>query len=52
MYSCDLLLTLINRVKMTISIRSSFMKRYCINVTRYSDVNERHRDALRRGMDD
>ena len=37
---------------MTIFIRSSFMKRHCINVTRISDVNERHRDALRRGMDD
>ena len=37
---------------MTISVRSSFMKRHCINVTRISDVNERHRDALRRGMDD
>ena len=37
---------------MTISIRSSFMKRHRINVTRVSDVNERHRDALRRGMDD
>ena len=36
---------------MTISLRSSFMKRHCINVTRVSDVNERHRDALRRGMD-
>ena len=40
------------RVKMTISIRSSFKKRHCINVIRISDVNERHRDALRRGMDD
>ena len=28
---------------MTISIRSSFMKRHCINVTRISDVNEGHR---------
>ena len=37
---------------MTISIRSSFMKRHRINVTRISDVNERYRDALRRGMDD
>ena len=37
---------------MTISIPSSFMKRHCINVTRISDVNERHRDALRRGVDD
>ena len=37
---------------MTISVRSSFMKRQSINVTRVSDVNERHRDALRRGMDD
>ena len=36
---------------MTISLRISFMKRHCINVTRISDVNERHRDALRRGMD-
>ena len=52
MKSCDLLLTLIDRVKMTISIRSSFMKRHCINVTHKSDVNERHRDALHRGMDD
>ena len=52
MKSCDLLLTLIDRVKMTISIRSSFMKCHCINVTRISDVNERHRDALHRGMDD
>ena len=52
MKSCDLLLTLIGRVKMTIFIRSSFMKRHCLNVTCISDVNERHRDALRRGMDD
>ena len=37
---------------MTISIRSSFMKRQRIHVTRVSDVNERHGDALRRGMDD
>ena len=37
---------------MTISIRSSFMMRHCINVTRVSDVSERHGDALRRGMDD
>ena len=37
---------------MTISIRSSFMKLHCIYVIRISDVNERHRDALRRGMDD
>ena len=37
---------------MTIFIRSSIMKRHCINVTHISDVNERHRDALRRGMDD
>ena len=37
---------------MTISIRSSFMKRHRINVTRVSDANERHRDALHRGMDD
>ena len=37
---------------MTISLRSSFMKRHCINVTRISDINERHRDTLRRGMDD
>ena len=37
---------------MTISIRSSFIKHHCINVTRISDGNERHRDALRRGMDD
>ena len=39
---------------MTISIRSSFMKHHCINVTRISDVNQshRHRDSLRRGMDD
>ena len=37
---------------MTISIRSSFMKRHCINVTRISDVNECHCDALHRGMDD
>ena len=37
---------------MTISIRSLFMKHHRINVTRESDVNERHRDALRRGMDD
>ena len=37
---------------MTISIRSSFMKRHCINVTHLSDVNECHRDALHRGMDD
>ena len=37
---------------MTISIRSSLMKRHRINVIRVSDVNERHRDALRRGMDD
>ena len=37
---------------MTISIRSSFMKRHCINVTRISNFNERHRDALCRGMDD
>ena len=36
---------------MTISIRSSFMKCYCINVTRVSGVSERHRDALRRGRD-
>ena len=36
---------------MTISISSSFMKRHRINVTRVSDVNQRHRDALRRGMD-
>ena len=50
--ACDLLLTLIGRVKMTISIRSTFMKRHCINVTRISDVIERHRDALRRGIDD
>ena len=50
--SCDLFLTLIGRVKMTIFIRSSLKKRHCINVTRISDVNERHRDALRRGMDD
>ena len=50
--SCDLLLTLIGRVKMTIFICSSLKKRHCINVTRISDVNERHRDALRRGMDD
>ena len=52
MYSCDLLLTLIDRVKMTISTRSSFMKHHCINATRITDVNERHRDALRKGMDD
>ena len=37
---------------MTISIRSSCMKRYCINVTRISNVNERHHDALRKGMND
>ena len=39
---------------MTISIRSSFIKRHCINVTRISDVNQRHRHhgALHRGMDD
>ena len=37
---------------MIISIRSSFVKHHRINVTRVSDVNERHRDALRRGMDD
>ena len=37
---------------MTISIRSSFMKRHRINVTRISDVNECHRNVLRRGMDD
>ena len=39
---------------MTISIRSSFMKRHCFNVTGISDVNQRHRhlDALRRGLDD
>ena len=37
---------------MTISIHSSFMKHRSINVTRVSDVNEGHRDALRRGMDD
>ena len=37
---------------MTISIRSLFMKFQCINVTRVSDVSERHRDALRRGIDD
>ena len=37
---------------MTISISSSVMKRRRIDVTRVSDVNERHRDALRRGMDD
>ena len=37
---------------MTISIRPSFKKRHCINVTRISDINERHRNALRRGMDD
>ena len=37
---------------MTISIRLSFMKRHRIKVTRLSGVNERHRDALRRGMDD
>ena len=37
---------------MTISIRSLFRKRHRINVTRVSDVNKRHRDALRRGMDD
>ena len=43
---------LIGRVKMTIFLRSSFMRRHCINVTCISDVNERHRDALRRGMDD
>ena len=42
----------VGRVKMTIFIRSSLKKRHCINVTRISDVNERHRDALRRGMDD
>ena len=36
---------------MTIFIRS-FMKRHCMNVMPISDVNERHRDALRRGMDD
>ena len=47
-----LLLTLIGRVEMTIFLRSSFMRRHCINFTRISDVNERHRDALRRGMDD
>ena len=45
-------LTLIGRVEMTVFLRSSFMRRHCINVTRISDVNERHRDALRRGMDD
>ena len=28
------------------------MKRHRINVTCVSDVNERHQDALRRGMDD
>ena len=37
---------------MTIFICSSFMKHHCINVTRISDVNERHRDALHRGMDE
>ena len=37
---------------MTIFLCSSFIKRHCINVTHISDVNERHRDALRRGMDD
>ena len=37
---------------MTFSIRSTFMKHHCINVTRISDVNELHRDALCRGMDD
>ena len=37
---------------MTISIRSSYMKRHCIGVARVSDVNRRHRDALRRGVDD
>ena len=31
---------------MTISIRSSFMKRHCINVTGVSDVSERHRDTF------
>ena len=40
------------KVKMTISLRSSYMKRHCIKVTRIADVNERHRDTLRRGMDD
>ena len=45
-------MTLICRVKFTISISSSFMKHHSINVTRVSNVNERQRDALRRGMDD
>ena len=45
-------MTLICRVKIAISIRSSFMKHQRINVTRVSDVNERHRDAMRRCMDD
>ena len=45
-------MTLIGRVKMTIFIRSLFLKLQCINVTRVSDVSERHRDALRRGTDD
>ena len=52
MKSCDLLLTLMGRVKMTIFLRSSFMRRHCINITRISDVNERHRNALGRCMDD
>ena len=37
---------------MTILIRSSFMKHHCIKVTLIPDINECHRDALRRGMDD
>ena len=37
---------------MTISICSQFMKRHRVNVTRVGDVNERHCNALHRGMDD
>ena len=45
-------MTLICRVKMTISICSSFMKHRPNNVTRVSEVSEHYCDALRRGMDD
>ena len=37
---------------MTISIRSSFMKRHRSNFTGISNVNEHHPVALGRGMDD
>ena len=37
---------------MTISAHRLFMKHHRINVTRVFDVNERHHDALRRGMGD